>query len=80
MNPGVGLEAFIPESGDHGPDLVLTNDAGGANAGVWFIRNSTWSQTFLDNWWSMAGYIRGSGDTKSGDNDAFKALLMQMDK
>lgn len=80
MNPGVGLESVIPVTGDAGPDLVITNDAGGFNAGVWLIRNSTWSQKFLDDWWSMDGYIRGPGDTKSGDNDALKHLLRNMDK
>ena len=50
-------------------------------AGVWLLRNSAWSASFLDRWWAMDGFIRRKpGDTKSGDNDALKALLAAMDR
>ncbi|GMH41486.1 hypothetical protein BSKO_09396 [Bryopsis sp. KO-2023] len=80
MNHETELETLLPMSGFMGPDLILTEDAGGANAGVWFLKNSAWSVGFLEKWWSMDSYIRKAGDTKSGDNDAMKALLREMDR
>ncbi|EFJ39772.1 hypothetical protein VOLCADRAFT_100552 [Volvox carteri f. nagariensis] len=66
-----------------GPDLLLTEDSTGVNAGVWLIRGSgcSWCRTFLERWWGMEEFIRRNpGDTKSGDNDALKYLLANMDK
>ncbi|GLC57864.1 hypothetical protein PLESTB_001282600 [Pleodorina starrii] len=70
---GIGVSA---------PDLLLTADSTGVNAGVWLIRGRgcTWCRSFLETWWSREGFIRrGPTDTKSGDNDALKALIAAMD-
>lgn len=56
------------------PDLVLTEDFGGVNAGVFFIRRSNWSEKFLDTWWNQTSFIQ-FGSTKSGDNAALKHLI-----
>ncbi|XP_020404932.1 probable alpha-1,6-mannosyltransferase MNN10 isoform X2 [Zea mays] len=56
------------------PDLVLTEDFGGVNAGVFFIRRSKWSEKFLDTWWNQTSFIQ-FGSTRSGDNAALKHLI-----
>eukprot|EP00208_Stichococcus_sp_RCC1054_P004603 CAMPEP_0206136108 /NCGR_PEP_ID=MMETSP1473-20131121/1342_1 /ASSEMBLY_ACC=CAM_ASM_001109 /TAXON_ID=1461547 /ORGANISM="Stichococcus sp, Strain RCC1054" /LENGTH=303 /DNA_ID=CAMNT_0053528387 /DNA_START=420 /DNA_END=1331 /DNA_ORIENTATION=+ len=73
-NPEIRLESLLPRSSS-GPDFIITVDGGGYNAGIWLLRRSQWSQDFLQRWWDMKAYVRGPGDTKSGDNDALKALL-----
>ncbi|ERM94936.1 uncharacterized alpha-1,2-galactosyltransferase C1289.13c isoform X1 [Amborella trichopoda] len=60
------------------PDLILTKDATGVNAGIFFVRNSNWSQEFLDTWWNQKEFIRKFGSTKSGDNDALKHLISHL--
>ena len=67
------IEEILPAG--EGIDLVITRDATGFNAGMWMVRKSDWSTEFLKEWWSMTTFIRQKGDTKSGDNDALKALL-----
>jgi hypothetical protein len=64
-NPDILLESILPTYG--GADLVVTEDASGANAGSWLLRNSDWSREFLSEWWSMTSYIRvrGCGRPKS---------------
>ncbi|CAL5079884.1 unnamed protein product [Urochloa decumbens] len=59
---------------DESPDLVLTEDFGGVNAGVFFIRRSKWSERFLDTWWNQSSFVQ-FGSTKSGDNAALKHLI-----
>lgn len=56
------------------PDLVLTEDFNGVNAGVFFIRRSNWSERFLDRWWNHTSFIQFDS-TKSGDNAALKHLI-----
>lgn len=73
-NSGIRLESLLPRSAG-GPDFVITVDGGGYNAGIWLLRRSKWSEQFLDRWWGMKDYVRAPGGTKSGDNDALKALL-----
>jgi hypothetical protein len=59
-------------------DLLVTSDRRfTANSGVWIISNSTWSRSFLDQWWNMRNYVRSKGLSLSGDNDAFGALIRQ---
>ncbi|KXZ46638.1 hypothetical protein GPECTOR_42g849 [Gonium pectorale] len=67
--------------GGGGPDLVLTADSTGVNAGVWLIRGAgcAWCRAFLERWWGMEAFVRrGRGDTRSGDNDALKDLIARM--
>ncbi|URD99054.1 galactosyl transferase GMA12/MNN10 family [Musa troglodytarum] len=59
---------------DASPDLVVTEDTNGVNAGVFFVRRSEWSDKFLQTWWNQTSFVR-FGSTKSGDNDALKHLL-----
>ncbi|KAG9441430.1 hypothetical protein H6P81_017284 [Aristolochia fimbriata] len=69
------LEAAIGDSDfDSSPDLILTEDVTGVNAGTFFVRRSNWSQEFLDTWWNQTSFVR-FGSSKSGDNDALKSLI-----
>ncbi|GIL62442.1 hypothetical protein Vafri_16666, partial [Volvox africanus] len=80
-NLTIPVEAVLPARGS-APDLILTEDSTGVNAGVWLIRGSNcrWCRSFLMRWWSMESFIRrGPRDTKSGDNDALKHMLATMD-
>jgi galactosyl transferase GMA12/MNN10 family len=57
-------------------DLIVTSDRRfTANSGVWLIRNSLWSRQFLQEWWDLKSYVRPSGLSLSGDNDAFGYLI-----
>ncbi|KAK1283491.1 hypothetical protein QJS10_CPB21g00387 [Acorus calamus] len=79
-NPNITLERILRSAigdadFDNSPDLIVTEDATGFNAGVFFVRRSEWSVRFLDTWWNQTSFIRESGSTKSGDNDALKHLI-----
>ncbi|PUZ69367.1 hypothetical protein GQ55_2G102500 [Panicum hallii var. hallii] len=78
-NPEIPLERILfsvigHSDFDDSPDLVLTEDFGGVNAGVFFIRRSKWSERFLDTWWNQTSFVQFSS-TKSGDNAALKHLI-----
>lgn len=73
MNSQFRIEQLIPANQD--ASLVITLDVTGFNAGSWLVRNDPWGNNFLAQWWSMGSFMRRPGDTKSGDNDALKALL-----
>lgn len=75
-NRTVRIESLLPS--EDGPDLILTRDSTGYNAGMWLARNCSWTHKFLENWWSMKQFIRPAGETKSGDNDALKHYLFNM--
>ncbi|CAD7697635.1 unnamed protein product [Ostreobium quekettii] len=77
-NPDIKLESILP-AGER-LDFIVTKDPAGYNAGMWFIRNSPWSHKFLRTWWGMSSFVRKAGDTKSGDNDALKHILANMDE
>lgn len=55
-NPAIQLESILPRQIT--TDLIVTEDATGANAGSWIIRNSDWSRQFLKEWWSLDSFIR----------------------
>ena len=55
-NPEIRLESLLPRS-TNGPDFVITVDGGGYNAGIWLLRSTPWSYTFLDRWWNMKHHI-----------------------
>lgn len=59
---------------DASPDLILTEDLNGVNAGLFFIRRSKWSERFLDTWWNQTTFVQ-FGSTKSGDNAALKHII-----
>ncbi|KAL5994414.1 hypothetical protein ACLOJK_024464 [Asimina triloba] len=69
----------VTGTGDFGssPDLILTEDFTGVNAGVLFFRRSTWSFEFLNTWWNQTAFVR-FGSSKSGDNDALKHLIRRL--
>ncbi|XP_072960270.1 uncharacterized alpha-1,2-galactosyltransferase C1289.13c-like [Typha angustifolia] len=78
-NPDVSLESILFGVIGHGdfdvsPDLIVTEDFNGVNAGVFFVRRSEWSERFLDTWWNQTSFVQ-FGSTKSGDNAALKHLL-----
>lgn len=78
-NPDISLESILMAAIGHldfhaSPDLLVTEDVGGVNAGVFFIRRSKWSKEFLDKWWNETSFIK-FGSTKSGDNAAMKHLI-----
>ncbi|XP_002964665.2 uncharacterized alpha-1,2-galactosyltransferase C637.06 [Selaginella moellendorffii] len=60
------------------PDLIITQDVTGFNAGMFFIRDSAWSRDFLTRWWNQTSHIKPFGESKSGDNDALKFLIQSM--
>ncbi|PKA56480.1 Galactomannan galactosyltransferase 1 [Apostasia shenzhenica] len=81
-NPDISLESILRAASGQGdmktgPDLVVTEDVNGVNAGVFFVRHSNWSRTFLDIWWNQTSFMQ-FGSTKSGDNDALKYLIKNM--
>lgn len=78
MNSQKRIEDFLPAS-TVPQDLLLSQDhSGGYNAGGWLIRNSPYAIEFLDEWWNMVEYVKPMGLAKSGDNDAFKAMLASL--
>eukprot|EP00250_Pteridium_aquilinum_P012257 c20603_g1_i3 orf=99-1166(-) len=82
-NPEISLEDIIDSVvGSMGrnftPDLIITTDVTGVNAGMFFFRNTEWSMRFLELWWNQSSFIRPFGQMKSGDNDALKYLLQTM--
>lgn len=82
-NPSTTLESIIYSVAgnldwDRMPDLILTEDVTGVNAGMFFMRNSEWSRYFLDLWWNQTSYVEPFGLCKSGDNDALKYLINTM--
>ena len=59
-------------------DLIVTYDRRfTANSGVWLLKNTNWSHTFLDDWWNSKQFVRPKGFSLSGDNDAFGTLINQ---
>ncbi|KAG2423866.1 hypothetical protein HXX76_015024 [Chlamydomonas incerta] len=79
---GADVETGGSGLGLGGPDLILTRDSTGVNAGVWLIRGRgcAWCRSFLTRWWSMESFIRRDPhDSKSGDNDALKHMVATMD-
>ncbi|XP_074559117.1 putative alpha-1,6-mannosyltransferase MNN10 [Curcuma longa] len=79
MNPSISLESILHAAIGHmdfdkAPDLVVTEDTNGVNAGVFFVRRSEWSKRFLKKWWNETSFVQ-FGSTKSGDNDALKHLI-----
>ncbi|KAI0513939.1 hypothetical protein KFK09_009971 [Dendrobium nobile] len=81
-NPDISLEnilgAVIGQADfETSPDLVVTEDVNGINAGVFFVRRSKWSENFLETWWNLTSFVQ-FGSTKSGDNDALKYLIRNL--
>eukprot|EP00899_Mesostigma_viride_P020258 jgi/Mesvir1/28233/Mv04780-RA.1 len=62
-------------STDPMPDLVVTTDTNGVNAGMLLFRATPWSLAFLDLWWSQDHFVQPFGRKKSGDNAALRHLL-----
>ena len=78
MNSNKRVEDFLP-AWTEPQDLLLSRDhSGGYNAGGWLIRNSSYALEFLDEWWNMESYVKPLGLSRSGDNDAFKAMLAKL--
>ncbi|KAK3126868.1 hypothetical protein QOZ80_7AG0564330 [Eleusine coracana subsp. coracana] len=78
-NPAIPLERILfsvigHSDFDESPDLILTEDFNGVNAGLFFVRRSNWTESFLDRWWNHTSFIQFDS-TKSGDNAALKHLL-----
>ncbi|MQL70749.1 hypothetical protein Taro_003048, partial [Colocasia esculenta] len=73
---GEGVQRAAIGHGDFetSPDLVVTEDINGINAGMFFVRRSRWSEAFLDAWWSQAVFVR-LNSTISGDNHALNHLV-----
>ena len=79
MNSSIPLESIIPHPDSNqnsAVDLIVTTDRRfTANSGAWLIRNSEWSKQFLMDWWNLKSYVRPSGLSLSGDNDAFGHMV-----
>ncbi|TVU39463.1 hypothetical protein EJB05_12883, partial [Eragrostis curvula] len=78
-NPAIPLERILFSVIGHNdfhesPDLILTEDFSGVNAGMFFVRRSKWTESFLDRWWNQTSFIQFDS-TKSGDNAALKYLI-----
>lgn len=77
MNSSIAITDFLPA--DPTKDLLVGSDKGGGyNSGVFLFRNSVWSRQILDQWWNMRDFVRPPGLSLSGDNNALKALLANM--
>jgi hypothetical protein len=81
MNSSIPLESILPQQDlneNQAIDLIVTTDRRfTANSGAWLIRNSEWSKQFLMDWWNLKSYVRPSGLSLSGDNDAFGYMVRQ---
>jgi hypothetical protein len=79
MNSSIPLESIIPNQDfneNAAINLIVTTDRRfTANSGAWLIRNSEWSKQFLRDWWNLKSYVRPSGLSLSGDNDAFGYMV-----
>ncbi|KMZ70351.1 hypothetical protein ZOSMA_1G03330 [Zostera marina] len=80
-NPNIRLERILQHAtvmnsntNEQNPDLIITEDVNGVNAGMFFLRRSKWSEGFLDTWWNMSSFIL-RGSKKSGDNAALIHLI-----
>ena len=79
MNSNKRIEDFLPTNSNI--DLLITEQKGSSwNAGAWLIRNTPWSLQYLDHWYNMKEYVKPKGMSVSGDNDALKAFLSNMDE
>lgn len=52
MNFSISLETFVEASRPEA-DLIMTEDWGGLNTGIWFARNSSWTKWFLLKAWDQ---------------------------
>ena len=79
MNSNKKVEDFLPINDSSSIDILLSpDDGGGYNAGVWLVRNTEWTRTFLQEWWDMKTFVKPPGLAKSGDNDALKHKTSHM--
>jgi mannan polymerase II complex MNN10 subunit len=78
MNSNKRVEDFLPAATEPQDFLLSRDHSGGYNAGGWLVRNTPYALEFLAEWWSMESYVKPLGLAKSGDNDAFKAMLAQL--
>jgi galactosyl transferase GMA12/MNN10 family len=77
MNSHIRITDFLPA--DENKDLVVgPGKGGGYNSGVWVLRNTAWSRSFLETWWNMTDFVRPHGLSLSGDNAALNALMHRM--
>ena len=68
------VHSIILEYGGNGTDLILASDEiDMANTGFMVVRNSAWSVSFFDRWWSL----KGSPHT-SCDQHVLNLLLQQL--
>lgn len=78
MNSDVQITDFLPADPKY--DLLVASDKGGGyNSGVFLFRNSEWSKRTLEQWWDMKSFVRPPGLSLSGDNNAMKDLLKNME-
>ena len=79
MNSDRRVEEILPA--DTSKDLVITAvRVSGYNAGLWMVRNTPWTRQFLQQWWDMSSFVKPTGLSKSGDNDALKYKLKHMEE
>ena len=77
MNSAIPVTDFLPQDDQH--DMLVASDKGGGyNSGVFLFRNTDWSRQWLQQWWSLTGFVRPPGFSLSGDNAALKAILADM--
>ena len=77
MNSDRRIQDFLPTDPNKHL-LVVSDNGGGYNSGVFLVRNTDWSKQFLQDWWDMRSFVRPAGMALSGDNNAMKALLRDM--
>jgi len=78
MNSNVSMQDFLPTDSSAKDFVVASDNGGGYNSGVFVFRNTPWSIQFLERWWNMTSYVRPPGFSLSGDNNALKALLREL--
>lgn len=68
------VHSIILEYGGNGTDLILASDEiDMANTGFMVVRNSAWSVSFFDRWWSLKG-----SPLTSCDQHVLNLLLQQL--
>lgn len=74
INP-LGLETDVPYVDYTKPvEMIITQDCGGFNLGLFLMRRSAWSEMMLDVWWDPAMYEQMHMQWEHKEQDALETL------
>jgi mannan polymerase II complex MNN10 subunit len=61
---------------DNPVDMIITQDCGGFNLGLFLMRRSAWSEMLLDSWWDPALYEQMHMQWEHKEQDALETLYL----